>query len=87
MSKISSSDGISLYCSREMIAASESNNGFHSFNGKDLGGNGNDGLITYRRSSFNDLDDLVDDDDGDTGRKHMFTIFLSGNLSQILTSY
>ena len=70
MSKISSSDGISLYCSREMLAASESNNGFHSFNekgGMGLGGNGNDGVITYRRSSFNDLDDLVDDDDGDTG--------------------
>ena len=56
-----SSDGISLYCSREMIG-SESNNGFHSFNGN--GGLGND--ISYRRSSYNDLD-MVDDDD--TGNK------------------
>ena len=59
-----SSDGISLYCSREMIG-SESNNGFHSFNGN--GGLGND--ISYRRSSYNDLD-MVDDDD--TGNKRTY---------------
>ena len=52
-----SSDGISLYCSREMIG-SESNNGFHSFNGNGGLANG----VSYRRSSYNDLD-MVDEDD------------------------
>ena len=60
MSKASnSSDGISLYCSREMIGNSECNNGFPSFNGNG-GGIGNS--IYYRRSSYNDLD-MVDDDE------------------------
>jgi hypothetical protein len=52
-----SSDGISLYCSREMLD-SESNNGFHSFNGNGGLGNG----VSYRRASNNDLD-MVDEDD------------------------
>ena len=66
MSRVSnSSDGISLYCSREMIG-SESNNGFHSFNGMNGGGvMGNN--ATYRRASYNDLD-MVDDDEDDTGK-------------------
>ena len=57
-----SSDGISLYCSREMIG-SESNNGFPtSFNGGNAEQMGNIGGASYRRSSYNDLD-MVDGDD------------------------
>ena len=59
-----SSDGISLYCSREMIG-SESNNGLHSFNG--FGGLGNG--ISYRRASYNDVD-MVDEDE--TGKSSTY---------------
>ena len=59
MSGISSiTDGISLYCSREIIANSERNNGFPSLNGNGEIGNS----VSYRRSSYNDFY-LVDDDE------------------------
>ena len=61
-----SSDGISLYCSREMLD-SESNNGFHSFNGNGGLGNG----VSYRRASYNDLDMVDEDDTGKIVHKYL----------------